>query len=123
MPNIKKPKSAAVTEKHKQAFDQIVSIIRNARKKTSQKSLSRYRTFKPNPDNLVKENDEGELEEKIFYQKDFEKKFFSEKTNKILCKTFLENAIRDPLSNEIGKSIAFCVSQNHASKITQTLNI
>ena len=72
---------------------------------------------------VLVENDEGELEEKIFYQKDFEKKFFSEKTNKILCKTFLENAIRDPLSNEIGKSIAFCVSQNHASKITQTLNI
>lgn len=36
MPNIKKPKSAAVTETHKQAFDQIVSIIRNARKKTFQ---------------------------------------------------------------------------------------
>lgn len=68
------------------------------------------------------ENDGGQLEEKIFYQKDFEKKFFSEKTNKILCKTFLENAIRDPLSNEIGKSIIFCVSQSHASKITQTLN-
>ncbi len=36
MPNIKKPKSAAVTETHKQAFDEIVSIIRNARKKTFQ---------------------------------------------------------------------------------------
>jgi type I restriction enzyme R subunit len=71
---------------------------------------------------VLVENDEGELEEKIFYQKDFEKKFFSEKTNRILCKTFLENATRDPLSNEIGKSIIFCVSQNHASKITQILN-
>ena len=72
---------------------------------------------------VLVENDEGQLEEKIFFQKDFEKKFFSEKTNKILCKTFLENAIRDPLSNEIGKSIIFCVSQNHATKITQALNI
>lgn len=36
MPNIKKSKSAAVTETHKQAFDEIVSIIRNARKKTFQ---------------------------------------------------------------------------------------
>ncbi len=72
---------------------------------------------------VLVENEEGELEEKIFFQKDFEKKFFSEKTNRILCKTFLENAIRDPLSDEIGKSIIFCVSQNHASKITQVLNI
>ncbi len=72
---------------------------------------------------VLMENEDGELEEKIFYQKHFEKKFFSEKTNKILCKTFLENANRDPLSNEIGKSIIFCVSQNHASKITQILNI
>jgi len=72
---------------------------------------------------VLVENEEGELEEEIFYQKDFEKKFFSEKTNGILCKTFLENAIRDPLSNEIGKSIIFCVSQNHATKITQALNI
>jgi len=72
---------------------------------------------------VLVENDEGQLEEKIFFQKDFEKKFFSDKTNRILCKTFLENAIRDPLSNEIGKSIIFCVSQNHATKITQALNI
>ncbi|MBC8200066.1 MAG: DEAD/DEAH box helicase family protein, partial [Desulfobacteraceae bacterium] len=50
---------------------------------------------------VLVENEEGELEERIFFQKDFEKKFFSDKTNGILCKTFLENAIRDPLSNEI----------------------
>ncbi|MCY4644777.1 MAG: hypothetical protein OXB88_09185, partial [Bacteriovoracales bacterium] len=40
----------------------------------------------------------------------------------IFCKSFLENALRDPISHEIGKSIIFCVSQKHASKITQTLN-
>jgi len=34
----------------------------------------------------------------------------------------LENAFRDPISGEIGKSILFCVSQNHAAKITQILN-
>ena len=28
----------------------------------------------------------------------------------------------DPISEEIGKTIAFCVSQNHAAKITQILN-
>ncbi len=60
--------------------------------------------------------------EQTFYQKDFEKKFFSEKTNAVFCKTFIENALKDPISGEIGKSIVFCVSQNHASKITQILN-
>jgi len=71
---------------------------------------------------LMVENDEGEEEEQIFFQKDFERKFFSEKTNQVFCKTFLENALKDPISGEIGKSIVFCVSQNHASKITQILN-
>ncbi|MFO7807617.1 MAG: DEAD/DEAH box helicase family protein [Candidatus Moraniibacteriota bacterium] len=68
------------------------------------------------------ENEEGELEEKTFYQKDFEKKFFSDKTNRIFCKTFIENALKDPISGEIGKSIIFCVSQKHAEKITRILN-
>lgn len=27
-----------------------------------------------------------------------------------------------PVTNEIGKTIVFCVSQNHASKVTQILN-
>ena len=71
---------------------------------------------------LVVENEEGAEEEQIFFQKDFERKFFSEKTNQIFCKTFLENALKDPISGEIGKSIIFCVSRNHASKITQILN-
>lgn len=67
-------------------------------------------------------NEEGEEEEALFTHRDFERKFFSEKTNRIFCKTFIENAIRDPLSGEIGKSIVFCVSQNHASKIAQLMN-
>ena len=71
---------------------------------------------------LIVENEEGVEEEQIFFQKDFERKFFSDKTNKIFCKTFLENALKDPVSGEIGKSIIFCVSQIHASKITQILN-
>lgn len=71
---------------------------------------------------VMVENDDGNEEEHTFFHKDFEKKFFSEKTNNVLCKTFLENALRDPISGEIGKSIIFCVSQPHASKITQILN-
>jgi type I restriction enzyme R subunit len=65
---------------------------------------------------------EGEDEEATYYQRDFEKKFFSETTNRLFCQTFLANALRDPISQEIGKSIVFAVSQNHAAKLTQILN-
>jgi type I restriction enzyme, R subunit len=67
-------------------------------------------------------NPEGEEEEETFVHKDFEKKFFSDKTNRIFCKTFMENALKDPISNEIGKSLIFCVSRKHATKITTVLN-
>lgn len=66
--------------------------------------------------------DENEEEEQSYYQRDFEKKFFSEDTNRVFCQTFLENALLDPVSGEIGKSIVFTVSQNHAAKLTQQLN-
>jgi type I restriction enzyme, R subunit len=71
---------------------------------------------------VMVENDEGEEEEQIFHQTHFERKFFSKKTNEIICQTFLKHALRDPISGEVGKSIVFCVSQVHASKITQILN-
>jgi type I restriction enzyme R subunit len=66
---------------------------------------------------------DGEEKEKIFVHKDFERKFFSEETNKIFCETFLKNALQDPLTGEVGKTIIFCVSQDHACKIAQMLNI
>ena len=69
-----------------------------------------------------KEEEEGEVLETIF-QKDFEKKFFSENTNAIFCETFIKNAMRDPYTGLIGKTLIFCVSQKHASKITNLLNI
>lgn len=68
----------------------------------------------------ITENEEDA--EQTYYQKDFEKKFFSEATNRVFCETFLINALRDPISKEIGKSIVFAVSQNHAAKLTQLLN-
>jgi type I restriction enzyme R subunit len=71
---------------------------------------------------IITQNDEGEEVEETFIHKDFERKFFSENTNRVFCKAFLENALRDPISGEIGKTIVFCVSQNHAAKITQILN-
>ena len=66
--------------------------------------------------------DDGVDQEENFKQTQFEKRFFSEATNRILCHTFLENALRDPISGELGKSIVFAVSQNHASKLVQKFN-
>ena len=67
-------------------------------------------------------DDEGEDHEEVYKQRDFERKFYSESTNYLFCRTFLENALRDPVSGEIGKSIIFTVSQSHATHLTQTLN-
>jgi type I restriction enzyme R subunit len=67
-------------------------------------------------------DDTGENQEETFKQREFEKRFFADATNQLFCKTFLENALRDPVSGEIGKSIVFAVSQHHASKLTQILN-
>jgi type I restriction enzyme R subunit len=71
---------------------------------------------------VMRENEEGKKEEEVYVHKDFEKKFFSEETNETFCKTFIENALLDPLTGEIGKTIIFCVSQDHAAKITNILN-
>ena len=67
-------------------------------------------------------DDSGGEQSESYDQKDYEKKFIAEGTNQLFCKTFLENALRDPISGEIGKSIVFAVSQNHAAKLAQILN-
>jgi len=69
------------------------------------------------------QDEEGNSSEESFTQREFEKRFFSEATNQLFCKTFLENALRDPISGEIGKSIVFAVSQSHAAKLAQILNL
>lgn len=58
----------------------------------------------------------------VFVSRDFEKKFFSDKTNRVFCETFLQHALPDPITGEIGKTIVFAVSQNHARKLTEILN-
>ena len=73
---------------------------------------------------IIPVEDEGDTKEEgqSFFQRDFEKKFFSEDTNNVFCGAFMDNALMDPVSGEVGKTIIFTVSQNHASKITQNLN-
>ena len=65
---------------------------------------------------------EGEDHDETYKQREFEKRFFSDATNVLFCETFLKNALRDPVSREIGKSIIFAVSQNHAAHLTNILN-
>ena len=67
-------------------------------------------------------DDTGEEQEQTYKQREFEKQFFSDATNEVFCRTFLQHALRDPISNEIGKSVVFAVSQNHAARLTQTFN-
>ena len=67
-------------------------------------------------------DDEGDETTTVMQRRHFERTFFSDPTNRRICKVFLENALRDPISNEIGKSIIFCVSQNHAAKLVNILN-
>jgi type I restriction enzyme R subunit len=67
-------------------------------------------------------DEEGEKTEENFKIRQFEKRFFAPVTNQLFCKTFLEGALRDPISGEIGKSIIFAVSQPHAMKLTEILN-
>lgn len=94
----------------------IIPVVVDARTDITTQLLSDkgYAIAAPNP--------EGEASEETFFQKDFEKKFFSDATNRLFCETFLKNALRDPVSRELGKSIIFAVSQNHATKLTQILN-
>ena len=71
---------------------------------------------------IVSFTDDGGNQQEAYKQREFEKRFFSDATNQLFCKTFLENALRDPVSGEIGKSIIFAVSQNHAARLAQIFN-
>ena len=66
---------------------------------------------------------DAEEEEVRFGKRDFEKRFFSPETNVSFVTAFLAKAKRDPLTGEIGKTIIFAVSQAHARKLTELLNL
>ena len=68
-------------------------------------------------------SEDDDEDEKTFYKRDFEKKFFSRATNEAFVRAFLANAKRDPLTGEIGKTIMFAVSRHHARKLTELLNV
>lgn len=67
-------------------------------------------------------DEQGVAQTESFEQQQFEKKFFSPRTNALFCKTLLEGGLRDPVTGEFGKTIVFAVRQSHAAALTQLLN-
>jgi type I restriction enzyme R subunit len=72
--------------------------------------------------NVAAQEGEEVSEEVHYKQRHFERKFFSEDTNRLFVKTFLDNGLLDPITKEFGKGLVFAVSQKHAAKLTQLLN-
>ncbi|MGI8437749.1 MAG: DEAD/DEAH box helicase family protein [Chthoniobacterales bacterium] len=70
----------------------------------------------------VPADENGEETELVFGKKDYERKFFSDETNLSFVRCFLENANRDPITGEVGKTIFFAVSRKHATKLASVLN-
>lgn len=67
-------------------------------------------------------NIEIDGEDYTFYISQLEKRVMIPKRNELLCKQFLENALKTP-DGSIGKTIVFAVSRNHAIQLTKILNI
>ena len=64
----------------------------------------------------------GQQREETFKIRQLERRVFSDSLNRLIVEEFLKAAKKDPINGEVGKSIIYCISQNHASKITRILN-
>ena len=64
----------------------------------------------------------GDTDDLVFDRRDYERRLFSDATNRTFCQAFMRHARKDPLTGEIGKTIVYCVSQRHAGKIAHILN-
>ena len=67
-------------------------------------------------------DEDGQETEVAFGKRDYERKFFSDETNLSFIRCFLDNAKRDPITGEVGKTIMFAVSRKHATKLVTLLN-
>jgi len=68
-------------------------------------------------------DEEGNEGEQAFGVRHFERTFFNEDTNRVFCDTVLNQGKIDPITGEFGKTLIFCVSQNHAAKVVNMLNV
>ncbi|MDD5454984.1 MAG: DEAD/DEAH box helicase family protein, partial [Candidatus Ratteibacteria bacterium] len=66
-------------------------------------------------------NAEIDGEEYTYYISQLEKKVMIPARNELLCKQFLDNALKTP-DGSIGKTIIFAVSRHHAIQLTKILN-
>lgn len=64
----------------------------------------------------VEANEDGQEKELVFASRDFERKFFSDETNRSFIDCFLDRARRDPIIGKIGKTICFAVSLRHPDR-------
>ena len=71
---------------------------------------------------VMAKNEEGMDEEQTYTHRDYERKFFNQETNIAFCQALIANALKDPFTGEMGKTLVFCVSQNHARTVTEILN-
>ncbi len=69
------------------------------------------------------DKEDGGTDEAIFGARQFERSFFNEDTNRVFAETIFKNGLLDPITGEFGKTLVFCVSRNHASKVTNLLNV
>ncbi len=69
------------------------------------------------------DNEDGGTDDAVFGARHFERTFFNEDTNRVFCETILKNGLTDPLTGEFGKTLVFCVSQAHAAKLVNMLNV
>jgi len=60
-------------------------------------------------------------EDYTFYISQVEKRVMVPKRNELLCRQFIENALKCP-DGSVGKTIVFAVSRNHAIELTRILN-
>ena len=63
----------------------------------------------------VNEHDES------FKVKDLERKILIPQRNELMCRSLLEKGLTEP-NGQLGKTIVFCVNQNHATEVTKILN-
>jgi len=68
------------------------------------------------------EDEDGNEVEENYGMRDFEKSFFNEQTNEVFANAIIQHTLTDPITSEFGKMLIFCVSVNHAAKITNLLN-
>ena len=67
-------------------------------------------------------DDDEDSEVAIYDFKDYEVKFINNNTNRVLCNAILRNGLCDPITDEFGKTLIFCVRCYHATRITEMLN-